>query len=63
MRRFLIKNKLLPNLIIIALATTISANFITVQAKQNDQIQNSNEQLTQDPFTPELCFIYISHRI
>ncbi|AAU26299.1 TPA: Hsp20/alpha crystallin family protein [Legionella pneumophila] len=56
MRRFLMKNKLLPNLIIITLAATIYANSINVQAKQNDQIQNSNEQLTQDPFDTDPFF-------
>ncbi|HAZ7573044.1 Hsp20/alpha crystallin family protein [Legionella sp. PATHC032] len=50
------KNKLLPNLIIIALAATISANSMTVQAKQNDKIQNSNEQLIQDPFDTDPFF-------
>ncbi|HBD7102744.1 TPA: Hsp20/alpha crystallin family protein [Legionella pneumophila] len=50
------KNKLLPNLIIIALAATISTNSMTVQAKQNDKIQNSNEQLIQDPFDTDPFF-------
>lgn len=50
------KNKLLPDLIIIALAATISANSMTVQAKQNDKIQNSNEQLIQDPFDTDPFF-------
>ncbi|HAU1152348.1 TPA: Hsp20/alpha crystallin family protein [Legionella pneumophila] len=56
MRRFFMKNKLLPDLIIIALAATISANSMTVQAKQNDKIQNSNEQLIQDPFDTDPFF-------
>ncbi|HBC0467051.1 TPA: Hsp20/alpha crystallin family protein [Legionella pneumophila subsp. fraseri] len=50
------KNKLLPDLIIIALAAAISANSMTVQAKQNDKIQNSNEQLIQDPFDTDPFF-------
>ncbi|QMT60162.1 Hsp20/alpha crystallin family protein [Legionella sp. PC997] len=50
------KKKLLPILISAPLMTMLSAGAIAVEAKQNNQVQKSNQQATLDPFDNDPFF-------
>ena len=49
------KKKLLP-IIAVLLSTMISAGAIALEAKQNNQMQKSNQQVTLDPFDNDPFF-------
>ncbi|MGM9451748.1 Hsp20/alpha crystallin family protein [Legionella bozemanae] len=50
------QKKLLPILITVAFITAISTEVIALEAKPNNQIQNSNDQLILDPFDNDPFF-------
>ncbi|HHF7376047.1 Hsp20/alpha crystallin family protein [Legionella bozemanae] len=50
------QKKLLPILITVAFITAISTGVIALEAKPNNQIQNSNDQLILDPFDNDPFF-------
>ncbi|QEY52931.1 Hsp20/alpha crystallin family protein [Legionella longbeachae] len=50
------KKKLLPILISAPLITVISAGAMALEAKQNNQVQHSNAQLSLDPFDNDPFF-------
>lgn len=50
------QKKLLPILITVAFITAISTGGIALEAKPNNQIQNSNDQLILDPFDNDPFF-------
>lgn len=50
------KNKLLPILISVPFITTISEGAMALEAKQNNHVQKSNQQVTLDPFSNDAFF-------
>ncbi|PWY55886.1 heat-shock protein Hsp20 [Legionella qingyii] len=50
------KKKLLPILISVTLISMISAGAMALEAKQNNQVQKSNQQVTLDPFDNDPFF-------
>ncbi|MFW2534188.1 MULTISPECIES: Hsp20/alpha crystallin family protein [unclassified Legionella] len=50
------KNKLLPILISVPLITMVSEGAMALDAKQNNPVQKSNPQISQDPFDNDAFF-------
>ncbi|WP_408605447.1 hypothetical protein [Legionella tunisiensis] len=50
------KNKLIPILISVPLITMVPEGAIALEAKQNNQVQKSNQQVTLDPFDTDSFF-------